>query len=161
MKRFIPIVIVISGSLAGCASDDKGKASPVDTGPSGALKGKATLDGKSIGIGTVVAVSGDKKRSGRGNINPDGSYVIDKAPAGPVNLYLELPVPPAPKLPPGGKLPPDMPKGYPPDATEEQKRAFDLAAQVPPRYLSPEESRLTTKIKEGASATFNLNLTSR
>jgi hypothetical protein len=87
-------------------------------------------------------------------IQPDGSFVITKAPIGPVKVAVDNPPPPG--LTRGGmEVPPGMSPNDPEiKAAREQARNFVV---IPARYADPEQSGLATTIKGGKNE-LNLDL---
>jgi hypothetical protein len=157
---------VLPWLVAGCGSQP--------ARPFGKLEGKVTLDGTPVRIGTVVAVATDESAAGvgRGEIGEDGTYAIEKAPAGEARVYLELPplppeIDPALKrtpLAPGEDVtPPSMAppsaylKGYPP----EEQRLLLTVLNIPKHYLSRKRSPVLADVQDNASTTFHVKLSTK
>lgn len=129
------------------------------------LIGKVTFNGKPLKVGQVIARNYDATRQAFGEIDQEGNYRIAKAPAGKVKVYLDFPVLPGPKIPPGpdGKIP-KLPMGIdtielPPDVTPERADAIRFSMQVPSKYKDSGKTVFDSMIKEGQETKLDLKLT--
>lgn len=141
----------------------------------GVVKGKVTIGGKALNMGTVQFVT-DDNRSGTAMIKEDGTYEMPDAPVGECKIAVVV-VPasggkmgPGAMMPPGGKMPgapagPNMAPGTkgtpkPPEAGTGGGDGMQMKAPPPPldpskavkipeRYSSPETSGLTYKVSRG------------
>jgi len=106
------------------------------------VRGKVTYKGAHLTMGNVIILS-DDKASARGQIGPDGTYEVLKAPTGKVKVGVSNPPPPGA---PGGQ-----PLSGPPDDPE-NKQAAELAKKYvasPDSYTNPEKSGLSFDIPSG------------
>ncbi len=120
-------------SMTGCSSNDC------------TLTGTVSFRGKPVIFGTVIVQASDGMRR-IGRIDLDGSYTVEKLPAGPVKISVESPEPtnPAasPKRPPRSNGPAELPEDYkPPDRSK--------WARLPDKYSDPDQSGLTTTVRSG------------
>jgi hypothetical protein len=76
----------------------------------GTVKGKVTIGGKALNMGTVTFVT-DDNRTGSATIKEDGSYEMHDAPVGECKISVSIALPSSGKMaapgmmPPGGKMP--------------------------------------------------------
>src|SRR5262245_411696 len=116
-----------------------GCSSKKPTGPPpGTLKGKITLDSKPVTKGFLVASPINPGATAvKGPIGPDGRFVIENVPAGPVRIFLELP-PGMDELDPRGQ-PAGVGKGVP------GKMTPIVGKEPPPKDKTPETPKPTDK----------------
>jgi hypothetical protein len=142
-KLFGPVGLILMAALAasGCGAR------------TAAVAGKVSYRGKVVTSGRVSVKSQDGT-GGSGVIQPDGTFVIAKAPVGPVKVAVDNPVPPG--LTRGGMaVPPGMSPNDPEiKAAREQARSF---VAIPVKYGDPEQSGLTATITGGKNE-LNLDL---
>jgi len=131
--------------VAGCGPDFKKRAT---------VKGKVTLDGKVISVGTVVFHS-EQNITGNAKLDEDGYYVMNDAPLGECRVTVSTP-----RLPPqgmahlkGAPTGPVMPGTTPPDPQSMPSKIVS----VPVRFSKPETSGLTFKVETGEH-TFDIKL---
>jgi hypothetical protein len=122
------------------------------------LEGKVTLDGAPLATGEVVVVAEDGSKTDRGPIVA-GEFLIEKAPVGPVKVYLSIP--PMPLDPNAGPLPlpgrpalPPPPKERParpgsPEISPETKLALEFADKVPTVYRTAKTTPLKHTVELG------------
>jgi hypothetical protein len=151
------LAFVVSIGMSGC-------------GPSTAtVTGKVYLDETPLKGGTVVFLPADGKGYGRADIQEDGSYKIEKAPAGKGKITVDTEwMNPANRAdtskftkygpPPGAKAP----DGKTLDDIFRKDKAGDLGARyipIPPDYADPDKTTLTYDVKSGKQE-HNIKLTS-
>jgi hypothetical protein len=129
-------------------------------GSKGTVSGKVTYKDKAV-PGGKVQFKTEKGKSYLGTIKEDGSYTVEKVPAGPVTITVEPNEPPKLGTTPGFRGPPKdrMNFGPPKDAPipEEARKAFDPRGQsgqkfikdFPAKYKDPEKSGLTYTVTGG------------
>lgn len=111
-------------------------------GPSyGDVRGTVTLNGKPVTKGIVIFLD-ETNLPYSGEIQPDGTYSIQKIPAGPVKVYAYTRPPSSATL-----------RTRDPAAPAEKPGPDD----IPAKYANPETSGLSTTIKSGSNE-FNLAL---
>jgi hypothetical protein len=137
--------------LAGCSS-------------SGTISGKVSYQGRPLTGGTVLFTSTEGRGTKTAQIGADGSYSIEKMPAGPAKIAVETKStqPPPGKFgsgPPANMQPPkgvELPAGA-------QSSVYGTAAKKPPaevipaQYGDPDKSDLTYKVT-GGPQTHNIEL---
>lgn len=163
-KWFVLLLLFGFSILVGCNSSNQQE----DQGPVGKLWGHVTFKGKKVLLGKVMVVS-DNGRGAFGHINSDGTYLIEKAPAGKARLFLELPeLPPelnpkGPGGPPSPPMPPDAPKAVDPakDLEVSLKEGFKSIANIPRSYTLPDLSGFQTEVKENQENEYNLKMVDR
>jgi hypothetical protein len=117
----------------------------------GTVSGKVYYKGEALKGGNVTFVNAENKVSRLATIQEDGSYKVEKLPAGEATITVETrslkPVargnlpsysPPPGKEPPGGYKPPDF--------AANAKRYMP----IPDRYAKPETSNLKYTVKGGS-----------
>jgi hypothetical protein len=127
----------------------------------GTVTGKVTYQDRPLTGGIVLFVSTAGKGTGRSEIGSDGSYTIEKMPAGPVKIAVDTrsaqgegqAAPPGMKPPPGAELP---------EATKRSGiygsgKSSGTAESIPENYADPEKSNLTFTVT-GGSQTHNIDL---
>jgi hypothetical protein len=125
---FVPAALLLAAALAvgGCGG-----------ARTASVAGKVSYKGKAVTSGTVTVRALDGKAGDMGVIQTDGSFVITKAPVGPVKVAVDNPVPPG--LTRGGlEAPPGMSPNDPEiKASRELARNF---VPIPARYGNPDQS---------------------
>lgn len=123
----------------------------------GTISGKVSYKDAPLKGGNVTFLTKDKKVSRLSEIQEDGSYKIEKMPAGEVLISVEtasLKPPPASRFvnaPPAGA---NAPPGYKaPDFKEKAKRYVE----IPEMYSDPDKSKLTYTVK-GGEQNFDIKL---
>jgi hypothetical protein len=111
------------------------------------VSGKVTYRGRPVTSGAVTFLGKDGKAGDTGQIQADGSYVVARAPVGPVTIAVVTPPPPdySQAASQGGSL----------AADEEVKAGLARAARhvaVPAKYRNPQESGLTFEVRPGPNA---------
>ena len=116
------------------------------------LSGKVTLNSKSLVWGTVNLQSEDEKAY-QGQIQPDGSYEIDKVPLGKYAIMIFSPEPVSAK---GRKK-----KDLPPQAEQNFKKKEELREKwfaIPAKYGDYAESGLSVTVDQSITP-FDIRLT--
>jgi hypothetical protein len=144
--------LLLSGFLAtlvvGCGGPDYKRRAVV--------RGKVTLDGKPVTVGTVMFY-GPNNMTSTASIDEDGYYTMADAPLGEVRITVTVP-----KLPPGGVThlkgapPPPHPPGSPPPP--DPASVLAKVVSIPVRYSNPETSPLTYTV-EPREQEFDIKLT--
>jgi hypothetical protein len=119
--------------LSGCSGE-----------PNATVSGKVTYKGKPVTSGVVVLVGQGGQASAPGVVREDGTYVITKAPVGPVKVSFDNPPP---------YLPPQAYQRQAP-MDKETKEAIKLASRyspTPPQYKNPALSGLSVELKRGSN----------
>jgi len=126
------------------------------TGCSGAkqasVTGRVSYKGKPVTSGTVVLFDQNGHASDLGNVQPDGTYTIARAPVGTDKVSFDNPPPPKTALPPGQKAPP----ANDPEFAEAAKAKANYVP-TPPQYKDPVQSGLTVEVKSGKN-TIDIDL---
>jgi hypothetical protein len=129
---------------------------------SGTITGKITYQGRPVTGGTVLFASADGKGNVSSQIGADGSYTINKMPAGLAKIAVETKSaqptqsrfgvgPPKGMQPPPGTVPEGAKSVY------DSGSATAKAELLPDTYGNPESSGLTFEVKGGAQ-THNIEL---
>ncbi|MBM3994588.1 MAG: hypothetical protein FJ303_10615 [Planctomycetes bacterium] len=155
------LAAVVMAWIAGCSQ----KPVTVST----ALKGKITLDDQAVKIGIVRLISDEK--TAEGSITPDGTYIVSNPPVGtckiiivpPPGLGMDSPFgkegPPAPPAPKGA---PDLPKKGPAfEIPAEMQEFLQTLEKMPAKYGHPDQSGLSTTIKEGEVNEYHIKMTTK
>ncbi len=142
-------LVLLFGLLAvavGCGTNYKAR---------GTVKGKVTISGKNLTVGTVMFYGKDNL-TGSAPIGSDGTYVINDAPLGDVKITVTVPT-----VPPGGfshlkgaPAGPVMPGENNPKPTT----IPTTVVPIPQKYGNVETSGLTFTVQRGEQ-TNDLNLT--
>jgi hemoglobin len=101
--------------------------------PAAQVSGKVTLDGKPLPAGSIVFTTQDGKGNTNGLIAPDGTYIVDRVPKGPVKIHITVPAAPG-----------------------EKKQAVT----IPAKYTNSATSGLTLEVQQGQN-NFDIILKSR
>lgn len=155
------------GALSGCGRSQ------------GSVSGKVTYMNKALKGGIVGFVSTEGLPSVTGTINEDGSFAIDKIPAGNYQVFVDTeslkpPQGSTPKGPGSGTStggvdpktsgpPPgaELPEGYKPINPNEAEATLKANAKkyvaIPPNYATSEKSGLSFTVVAGAQ-TYNIEL---
>ncbi|MCI0458945.1 MAG: hypothetical protein L0Z62_18460 [Gemmataceae bacterium] len=139
MRLLVSLLMLVAFTTVGC-------------GPrSGTLTGKISLEQAPLKVGTIAVYSEDGQRSAMGTVtSDDGTYLVEKAPAGPVKIAVIVPSPkeligiPNPDMPP-----------------EERAKLVEYARKVVPIpliYADPEKSNLRTTVEANAQNTYDIEL---
>jgi len=121
----VAVVLLASLAAAGCGGGRN--VAPVS--------GKVTYAGEPLANGTVAFV-GEDGRTDSSPLKEDGSYLIAKAPIGPVKIGVQT-FPPSPMV-----IRPDAP----PSAATKPNLKY---VRLPPRYNDPNKSGLTYTVQPG------------
>jgi hypothetical protein len=124
-------------------------------GSQGSVKGKVMFQGKPLTGGVVVLVGSDGKVSSPGDIQPDGSYCIARAPLGKVKVTVDNPPPPNYTW---GEVP-EVPEAQAKDAEVQAglARAKSYVA-IPLTYKDPQQTPLSLEVQGGENYhDINLN----
>jgi hypothetical protein len=83
----LALLLLLSATLVGCSKKK------VNTTPPGSIQGKVYLESEEICHGFIVATTMDQHnpQTVRTPINPDGSYLLENMPSGPVKIFIDLP----------------------------------------------------------------------
>jgi hypothetical protein len=110
--------------------------------------GKVTYNGKTVTSGVVVLVGADGKVSDPGQVQPDGTYSIARAPAGSVKVSFDNPPPPV------------IDRKAPAKDPEVQEARKEAARYVPTplQYKDPAKSGVTLELKRGKNTNCDINL---
>jgi len=144
------LVLVLAVLSAGCGSK-------------GTVSGKVFYRGKPLPRGMVTFVPEGKGETRTARINEDGSYRIDRVPAGPAKIAVISYAGPSASLPgPGSRTPGIMERKPPKDAPPEVKDIFPSGktseyVTIPKQYEDPDKSGLTYTVKSG-SQDFDIQL---
>lgn len=122
-------LLVCLGWFVGCNGDGGAV--------SGTVSGNVAYNGKPLAIGSVLFVNRDRGIGVEGPLDASGSFHIPAIRAGEYQVAIQPPPTPSP------------------EAMEKGETAESLP--IAPKYLSPETSGLTAKVKEGDN-TINLKL---
>jgi hypothetical protein len=146
--------------------------------PGGRVEGKVVLDDVPLPLGEVVIAAENGSGTASGRVM-NGAYVVEKAPLGPVKVFVTIPMMPPPTSfvpkggPPGAKgpqlppkdvpvkdnVPPSLPQGRP-ELPEEMKRAMEIADKVPKLYRDEKTTPLRHTVEKGTT-TFNVIMTTK
>jgi hypothetical protein len=135
----------------GCGPNSKARA---------VVKGKVTLAGKNLTIGSIV-FHGKDNLTGAGAINKEGEYLVADAPLGDVKITISVPKPP-----PGGLAKMRMPgvkdtKSVDPEGTGKSISIMgDMPSHIvpiPEKYAVIDNSGLTYTVVKGEQ-THNIDL---
>jgi hypothetical protein len=149
--RFSPAVLrrglaalLVTGclALAGCQGGDRPAS----------VSGKVMYYNRPVTSGVVVLVGSNGKASTPGLVRPDGTYTIQNAPAGPVQVSFDNPPPPRTGFAPGT---------FSAAAAEEAREATALArlyVPTPLHYKDPARSGVTLTLKKGQNDNCDINL---
>jgi len=132
--------------------------------PAGKLSGKVAYKKQTIKIGNVSVTGADGKGMAQGVINADGTYYIDKAPAGKVKIRISFP-----DLPDDlkqkrdgaatGAPPPPAKQSLPgPELSPEHLERMKSIVNLPAKILQTNDYEFNTEVKEGQANTFDLLL---
>jgi hypothetical protein len=124
-------------------------------GGSANVSGKVTYKGEPLPWGNVV-IYGANGKIESGQISPDGTYAVHKAPVGEVKMAVIVSNP-SPKTPPGqtlGKGPKTRPPRRLPPPPDLPPIKF---VPIPDRYKEPDQSGLNFTLKSGEQ-TIDLDL---
>jgi hypothetical protein len=126
-------------------------------GGTGTVTGKVLFNDQPLPSGTVVFTNADGKGSQTAEIQPDGTYKIEKMPTGPAKVAVmtapsataEGRVPgPQPKMP---TPPPDkVPEGADPGKVYGNKPQAKKYVKIPEKYADAEKSGLTVTVGSGS-----------
>lgn len=119
-------VALLGLGLTGCGGSD-------DTVGKASLRGKVTVNQKSITVGTVTAYSGSSKVA-ETTINPDGGYEFANLSSGEYNLTVTKT---------------DAPNPY------------SKPVKLPEKYADPAQSGLTATVSGGQTSTKDLALNAK
>ncbi len=124
-------------------------------GPVGAVSGKVSYKGETLGGGTIMFIAEDGRALGRSIIAPDGTYLIDKVPSGLVKITVETKSAKSAKPPPqwkGKNIPPEAQKGMYKGQENQGKYV-----EIPAKFADVSQSGLTYQVT-GGSQTHNVDL---
>lgn len=135
LKTFCPLLVLAALGVAGCG------------GGSGSVSGKVVFNGTTLKGGTISFIDSDD-HGYNSPISEDGTYKIDKVPAGEVKVMVETKTVLAASKVPTYKPPPGQtPPGFtpPPDPEEAKKRYV----AIPDKYQDPKTTDLKYTVKPG------------
>ena len=144
-KRVLCFALGMSLAAIGCGG-----------GSTATISGKVYYKDAPLKGGRVTFVSKDKKVSRVDDIKEDGSYKIEKMPAGEARIAVDtsnlkpspgMNRPPPPK---GAKVPP----GYNPPTSEDKAKRY---VEIPAQYADTDKSGLTYTVK-GGSQPYDIKL---
>lgn len=136
--------VVVSAALQGCGG-----------GPTrGTLSGKVTFNDKPLTAGTVIFSNKDASEIDRTSIQSDGTYKSDNVPLGEVRVAVLAPTG-GPSMPPGAKLPSDLPADHPQAQLYANKGGAGV--NLPKTLSDPATSNITVNVERGAK-TFDIQL---
>jgi hypothetical protein len=115
----------------------------------GTVEGTVMIDGKPANNGTVIFSGADNHSAGAA-IGPDGSYVAENVPVGPVKIVIHQMM-----MKGGGPTRPGPLPGL-----EEPVAVVTNPVRIPPKYQSVETSDLTFTVTSGANE-FDIALSSK
>lgn len=146
MRYVLGLALGLSLAAAGCSRS------------TGTVSGKVYYKNTPLKGGNVTFLAPDKKISKVAEIKEDGSYEIDKMPAGEAAIAVDTSTmkPPATRTPvknapPKGKQPPP---GYTMANFGDKAKRY---VPIPPQYASPEKSGLIYTVQGGKQA-HDINL---
>ena len=110
------------------------------------LTGQVTYQGKPVVYGVVIVQGASGIKRSR-PIQPDGRYIVEGLPAGPVKITVEGPPEPPD---PATRLsqPTHRPAGPPPNLPVIDRSKW---VQLPEKYADPDQSGLATTVKRGTN----------
>ena len=122
----------------------------------GTISGKVYYKDAPLKGGRVTFVSKDKKVSRFDDIKEDGSYKIEKMPAGEARIAVDTSnLKPSPGMnrppPPKGA---NVPPGYNPPTSEDKAKRY---VEIPAQYADADKSGLTYTVK-GGSQPYDIKL---
>lgn len=127
--------------------------------PTGTVKGKVTYSGKVVKGGSITFVSTEGHPSVSGSIKEDGTYIVEKVPAGSAKVCVETEsLNPAKRTstkftkygPPPGQ---EGPEGFKSGGGEDTKNFV----KIPASYSNPETTTLSLTVSSGEQE-FNVEL---
>jgi hypothetical protein len=124
-------------------------------GPTGAVTGRVTLDGKPIPQGSIVSFVSEAGFTATATVSGNGSYQLQTAgnPEIPVSTYKVSIVPPAQAM-----SETDYDKYMSGEGAGEEVDATEAPSEViPPQYADPATSGLSFDVEQGAN-TINIEL---
>jgi hypothetical protein len=135
---FLPLLAALAA--AGCSGSS-----------SGTVTGQVLYMGKPVKGGSVTFVSTEGKRAVSVQIKEDGTYKMEKVPAGNVRICVDTETlnPEKQARRPTYSAPKDakLPEGY---NTGGQADAARLYVKIPPQYADPERTSLTYTVTGGS-----------
>jgi hypothetical protein len=159
--RLLPLLALVAALLAGCSGQPG----------TGTLTGKIRLGKTPLKVANITVVSEDGKRRAVGTVlSDDGTYVVEKAPAGKVKLAVSVPTPQELTPPPEPDKLPGLPGtakgvGEPPSAPgmpEDVRAHLSLLAKkvipIPAVYANPDESNLGTTVEANQDNVYDIVL---
>jgi hypothetical protein len=127
-----------------------GLAGPGCDPGTGSLSGTVQHDGKPVVLGTVTVVDATG-RPYSGAIQPDGRYVVNNVPVGPVKIAVASPDP---------KGDPEDPKPGPSDDGSPPPKKVAGWRPIPAHYADAKTSGLTFDLKRGPNS-LDIDLTGK
>ena len=133
LGHFLALLTVVAVlGAAGCAG-----------GKRASISGHVNYQGRPVTSGTVVLIGQDGQASAPGNVQPDGSFSIARAPVGVDKVSFDNPPPPRTAPPVGKRAPADDPE------YAETAKAAAHYVPTPPKFKDPLQSGLTVEVKSG------------